>query len=74
MHAQDDHAGRPIELLRSRRDLDAAQFRHADVEDDDVGLVLLAQPHGLQPVAGFGDDRAGRLTSSSPRNPRRTIL
>ena len=56
VHAQDDHTGRPIELLRSRGDLDAAQFRHADVEDDDVGLVLLAQPHGFQAVAGFGDD------------------
>ena len=65
--------GRPIELLRPRRDLDAAQFRHADVEDDDVGLVLLAQPHGFEAVAGFGDDRAGRLISSRPRNPRRTM-
>ena len=38
------------------RRLDAVQQRHRDVEDRDVGLVLLGQAHRLAAVARLGDD------------------
>ena len=38
------------------RRLDAVEQRHGDVDDGDVGLVLLRLPHGVPAVAGFGDD------------------
>ena len=75
VHAQDDHAGRPIELLGARGDLDAVQFRHADVEDDDVGPVLLAQAHRFEAVAGFGDHReAGCFEQAAQSAPDDAVI
>ena len=37
------------------RGLDAVQQRHRHVEDGDIGLELLGQPHGFAPVARLGD-------------------
>ena len=57
MHAENDHPGRPIHLVRPSGDFDAAQFWHADVQDEQVGMVLLAETHRLQPVARLSDHR-----------------
>ena len=38
------------------RRLDAGEAGHADVEEDDVGAVLVDQLHRLQPVARLGHD------------------
>ena len=35
--------------------------RHADVEDQQIGPVLLAQPQRIETVGGFADDRHVRL-------------
>ena len=68
MHAEDDDARRPIELLRPRGDLDAVQFRHADVENEQIGPMLLAEPHRLETVGGFGDHREAGLLEQAPQS------
>src|SRR5471032_2110873 len=50
----DEHQVAAIE--QHARRLDAGQAGHADVEEDDVGLVLAGQRHGLDTVARLGDD------------------
>ena len=52
---------RPFDFLRPRRDLDAVQLRHADVEDQHVGLVFVAQPQRVESVGRLADDRDARL-------------
>ena len=44
---------RAVQLARR---LDAAHAGHADVEEGDVGTVLLAQRDRLDAVGGLGDD------------------
>src|SRR5471030_1025146 len=50
----DEHQVAAVE--QHARRLDAGQAGHADVEEDDVGLVLAGQRHGLDTVARLGDD------------------
>ncbi len=53
VHAEDDDRRRPRQLLRPRRHLDAVHLRHRDVDDQHVGLVLLAQAQRLEAVRRF---------------------
>ena len=69
VHAEDDHARRPIELLRARGHLDAVQFRHADVENEHVGPMLFAEPDGVEAVGGFSDHRKTRLFQQASQSP-----
>ena len=55
VHAQDDRLRRALEFLRPGGDVDAVQFRHPDVEDQQVGLMFRRQPQRLQTIGGFGD-------------------
>ena len=62
MHAEDDDRRWRLELLDARRDFDAVQFRHRDVEDEHVGQVLGAQPHRFRAICRFSDHGdAGRF-------------
>ena len=45
------------EFLRARRHLDAIQLRHADVENQDVRLMLIDEAQRLQPVCRLRHDR-----------------
>ena len=66
MHAQNDYAGRMVHLARARRNLDAAQLRHPDVQDNQVGSMLLAETRRLQSVTRFSDHRqAGGLEQAA---------
>ena len=71
MHAENDHARRPVELLRARGHLDAVQFWHPDIENQQVGPMLLAESHRLETIGGFSDHGETRLlqqTSQSAAN------
>ena len=64
--AENDHTRRSIEFLRPRRDFNAGEFRHADVQDHQIRMVLLREPDRLQAVGGLGDHgNAGRFEQSA---------
>ena len=56
------------------RRLDAVELGHADVHEDDVGLELRGQAHGLGAVARLADDRAWPALSSSWQRSSRMIV
>src|SRR5262245_62560200 len=56
MHAQDQQADRRQATHDLARGLDAVQERHADIQDDDVGLKSERFLDSLTAVAGLGDD------------------
>jgi hypothetical protein len=41
--------------------LDPVELRHPDVEDEEIGLMLLRELHGLEAVGGFGHNAVSRL-------------
>lgn len=38
------------------RGLDAVELRHGDVHEDDIGLEIRCESHGIVPVFSLGDD------------------
>jgi hypothetical protein len=66
MHGQDDHARRALQLLGSFGHFDAVEPRHPDIDDQQVGAVLLGQANRFEPVGRLGDNgHAGLLQQAS---------
>ena len=54
---REDHRGWLLEHGEMPRGLDPVHARHADVEQDHVGIELLTEPERLQPVGRFAHYR-----------------
>jgi hypothetical protein len=68
-------AGRSVHVVRPRRDFDAAQFWHSDVQDEQVGVVFLAETQRLQPVARLSDHgQTGGLEQPSSATPDNAVV
>jgi hypothetical protein len=58
-----------MHLLHACRDFEAVQLRHADVDDDDVGLMLLTKLDSLEAVGGFRHDvQVERCLEETPQS------
>jgi len=68
VHAENDHARRSIELLRSGGDLDSVEFRHADIEDEQIRPMLFGQANGFETVRCLRHDRLTRLLQQAPQS------
>ena len=67
MHAEDDHSRRTIELLSAGGNLDAIQLRHADVENEEIGLVCFEEAYRLEAVGGFRHHRQPGTLEQAPQ-------
>ena len=56
VHGQNKDLGLGAEFADLTGGLDSVEFRHREVEDRDVGLVLGGEGNGLATVPGFGAD------------------
>src|SRR4029078_11362715 len=75
MYAENNNRRPRIELLRARSHLNAAQLWHADVENDDVGTLLLAEFDRFESVGGFGGHRKnGRLDQTPDTAASGTVV
>ena len=69
MHAQDDDPGRTLHFLCARRHLDAAQFRHRNVQNQQIGVLLLAESDGFEAVRRLCDNGDVGGLEQSPQAP-----
>jgi hypothetical protein len=65
MHAEDDHARWSIEFLCPSGDVYSAQLWHADVDNQEIGPVLLAESHRLKTVCGFTHNQQASFLEES---------
>jgi hypothetical protein len=56
VHAEDDDTGRSFALLQACSDVDSIPSRHADIKNDDIGVVFIGQPQRLNAVSGSCDN------------------
>ena len=40
---------------------------HANIENDEIGMMLFHQPHGLEAIRGFGHDRDVGFFQQAPQ-------
>ena len=54
-------AGGRSSFCDSRRDFDPVHLGHPDVDDERLGLMLLAEPQRLEAIRRLGDDGQARV-------------
>jgi hypothetical protein len=61
--------------LRASRHFDSAEFRHPDVQNKQVRMLLFAEPHRLKTVRRLGDDRhPGGFEQPTQAAPDDTVI
>ena len=73
MHGKHDHAHFGMVGLDPRQGIEAAQARHRDVEEGDVGTVSSTSVDGVPTVDGDGDHVDAGDVLSRRTNPARTM-
>ncbi len=71
---QDDDARERRDRGDLPRRFDAALPRHLEIHEDDVGRVLLDQPHGFVAVDGLADDLDVLLFEQRPQTCSKQVM
>ena len=75
VNAEDDDPWCAFHFVCARGHFDAAEFRHRNVQDQQIRMLLLAQSYGFEAVGRFRDDGdTGGFEQSAQSSPDDAVI